>query len=197
MLMRVIVAGILGGLVMVLLAFVVNGLLRLRASIDLNQIANERQVYEVLKENVTEPGRYVLNPALTEARVYPPGEPVFSVLYGGTGHESAGRLAVMRLGLAFILPIIACGLLSQAKPAVLSSYPRKVLFFAALGLIISLSTNLPAYGIGGYPLDSTVILSVHDFAVWTVAGVVMAWALRPKPDEVPAGAGAAPPPESE
>lgn len=66
-----------------------------------------------------------------------------------------------------------------------------------LGLLISLSANLPACGISGYPLDGTVMLSVHDFAVWTVAGAVMAWALRPKPDGRPADSGAGSSRESE
>jgi hypothetical protein len=190
MFMRVIVAGILGGLVIIVLGFVVNGVLGLNARVNLGQLPAERPVYEVLKEHVTEPGRYVCNPELTDARRYPPGEPVFSVLYGGMGHESAGMLALLQLAMFFILPILACRLLSQANAAVLSSYGRKVLFFALLGLIIALSKNLPAYGIGGYPLDSTVILSVHDFALWTVAGFAMAWAMKPKPSERPAGAGA-------
>jgi hypothetical protein len=177
---RVIFPGLLGGLVMVVWAFVVNGVFGFKASIDLNRIPEERQVYEVLKRHVTEPGRYVCNPALTDDRVFPGGEPVFGILNGGMGHEAAGRNSLIQLPLFFILPMLAAWMLSRAGPSTLSSYGPKVLFFAVVGLTIGISSHLLDFGIGTYPPGSAVALFLHEVALWTVAGLVMAWRIRPE-----------------
>ncbi len=53
---RVIIAGLLGGVVLIAWTFAVNGLLGFKSSMDMNRIPAERQVYEVLKTSITEPG---------------------------------------------------------------------------------------------------------------------------------------------
>ena len=73
---RVVIPGLLGGIVLVVWTFVVSGLLRFNSAIEMNQVPNERLVYEVLKEHVVEPGRYVCNPEVT-ATGFPAGEPVY------------------------------------------------------------------------------------------------------------------------
>jgi hypothetical protein len=176
---RILLPGLLGGLVMVVWAFVVNGMLGFNASINMKPIPEERLVYEVLKQHVTEPGRYACNPAITESRVFPDGEPVFSVLNGGVGHEAAGALMLAQLPVFFILPILAVWMLSHSGIRILSSYGRKVLFFSAIGLLIGVSGHLTDFGIGSYPLQNAVVLTAHDTALWTVAGLVMAWRIRP------------------
>lgn len=185
MMRRIVVAGLLGGLVMIGWTFVVNGIFGFRVAIDMNRITNERLVYEVLKLNVTEPGRYVFNPAPTETG-FPPGEPVYSVLYGGVGHEAAGALTLMHLPLAFLAPMVGAWMLSLASRRVLSSYPLKLLFFAAIGLLLGMIHDLGDYGIGGYPLSSALILFAHEIALWTAIGLVVAWKMAP-PDGATVG----------
>ena len=176
---RVVFPGFLGGLTMLLFVLVVDGLLGFSARVNLNPVPNERQVYEVLKESVTNPGRYVANPPLTDSRTFPGGEPVFSILYGGVGHETAGREALLKLPLFFALPILAVGMLSLAGGTVPSSYGRKVLFFVGVGILIGASSHLTRFGIGSYPLENAVALALHDVGLWTAAGLVMAWRIRP------------------
>ena len=175
---KVIVAGLLGGLVMIGWTFVVNGILGFRVAVEMNEIPHERQVYEVLRARVTEPGRYICNPGPTE-NGYPPGEPVFSVLYGGVGHEAAGMLAFVQLAIALTAPMIAAWLLSLGSKRVLSRYWRKVLFFTVLGLLLGLTGHFMDFGIGGYPLQSAMILLAHEIALWTAVGLVVAWKLTP------------------
>ena len=186
MVKRIVVAGLLGALVMFGWTVVVNGILGFRVAIDMNRIDNERLVYEVLKHNITEPGRYVFNPEVTDAG-FPLGEPVFSVLYGGVGHEAAGRMTLLHLAIAFIVPTIAAWMLSLASRRVLSSYRRRVLFIAAIGLLIGLSAHLANFGIGSYPASSAAILFVHEIALWTAVGLVVGWRIR-----LPASATAGP-----
>ena len=88
MLKKVIIAGFLGGLTLMIWVFLINGIFGFRNRIDMKQVPNERQVYELLKHNIVEPGRYLCNPEMTSSNTFPDNEPVFSILYGGMGHES-------------------------------------------------------------------------------------------------------------
>jgi len=178
---KVISAGLLGGVVMLVWMFVVNGLFRFQASIDMKQIPAERQVYEALKENVVEPGRYVVNPELTSDNRFPEGEPVFSILYGGVGHEAAGGLMLVGLVVFFLAPFIGAWMLSQASDRVLTSYPRKVLFFVAIGLLFAIYTDMASFGIGDYPLKDAVLLAIDHILVWMLVGLVVAWRITTSP----------------
>ncbi|NIN64410.1 MAG: hypothetical protein GTO63_06855 [Anaerolineae bacterium] len=180
---RVITAGLLGGVVLIVWTFVVDGVFRLNASINMKQVAEERQVYEVLKQHIVDPGRYVVNPELTSERRFPGGEPVFSVLYGGVGHESAGSFMLVGLVVFLLAPLIGAWMLSQASGPVLSSYPRKVLFFVAIGLLFAIFTDLMSFGIGGYPIGDAIVLAGSHIVSWTLVGLVVAWRIRPEPTQ--------------
>lgn len=179
MLRKVLVAGLLGGLVLIVWAFVVNGLFGFQARIDMKRLPAEREVYEALKANVPAPGRYTCNPALTSDGRFPDGEPVFGVLYGGVGHEDAGREMWIGLVLFLAAPLIGAWLLSQASPRVLSSYTRKVLFFAAIGVIVALVADLTRFGIGSYPAGDAALIALNRVVVWTLAGLVVASLIKP------------------
>ncbi len=180
MLIKVITAGFLGGVVLVFWMIVVNGLLGFQARIDMKQIPTESVVYELLKENIVEPGRYVCNPALTAEHRFPGGEPVFSILYGGVGHEAAGRAMLIGLVMFILAPIIGAWMLSQTSEKVISSYPRKVLFFIGIGLLFAVFADLTRSGIGSYPIQDAVLLAISHVVVWTLVGLVVAWRIRPE-----------------
>lgn len=172
---RVIGAGLLGGVVLMLSAFVVDGLLGFRAGIDMQRVAGEPQVYAVLKEHIVNPGRYTVNPEPTSDGRFPEGEPVFGVLTGGVGHEAAGRLMLVGLVMFLVAPMIGAWLLSQMSGRVLSSYGRKVAVFVAIGLLFAVFTDLASFGIGGYPLRDALKLAARHVADWTLVGLVIAW----------------------
>ncbi|MBN2091320.1 hypothetical protein JW964_17040 [candidate division KSB1 bacterium] len=180
---RVIIAGLSGGVVLLIWTFIVNAIFGFASRMEMKQIPNERQVYEILKENIIEPGKYLCNPALTVDGRFPDNEPVFSVLYGGVGHEFAGKMMLFGFLIFFLAPMTAAWLLSQASPKVLSSYWRKVLFFTAIGLLFALFDDLNNFGIGNYPLGDALIRAVYNICVWTVVGLVVAWQM--KPEKVP------------
>ena len=179
MVKKVIISGLLGGIVLIIWTFVVNGMLGFRNSIDMKQIPNEAQVYEVLKENIKTPGRYVCNPQPTPGG-FSENEPAFSILYGGVGHEAAGWLMLVQLPLFFLAPLLGALLLSFASKQIMHSYIRKVLFFTGIGLIIAIFIDLMNFGIGNYPPKDALILAIHDIVVWTVMGLVIAWQMKPE-----------------
>ena len=184
MLKKVIVSGLLGGVVLIVWGFVVNGIFGFNSSMNLNQIPDERQVYEILKESIVEPGRYICNPELTLSGSFPGEEPVFSIHYSGMGHESAGGQVLVQLVVLFLAPMIGAWMLSATSRRTISSYPRKVLFFVAIGLLFAAFSDLMNFGIDGYSLNDALILAAHDIIVWTLVGLVVAWRIKPEPGVV-------------
>ena len=180
---KIVGAGLAGGVVMLIVAFVVNGLFGLSARLELGRIPNESAVYQVLKENVVEPGGYSCNPPAVPERGYPPNEPVFGIRTSGVGHEAAGRLMGLRLLVTFLSTTLAAWLLSRASTAVLASYGARLGFFVAIGLLFAMFADLPRHDIGGLPWTSAVTFAVFDVVLWTAAGTAMARVMRP-----PAGA---------
>lgn len=178
---KVISAGLLGGVVLMVWTFLVNGVFGFQSRIDMKQIPAERQVYETLKEHVVDPGRYVCNPELTSEGRFPDEEPVFSVLYGGVGHEAAGGLMLVGLVVFFLAPLIGAWMLSQTSGRVMSSYSRKVLFFVAIGALFAIFGDLTNFGIGDYPVKDAVVLAASHIVVWTLVGLVVAWRIKPGP----------------
>ena len=179
MLRKVVVAGVLGGLAMIVWAFVMNGIFWFNKSIAMKDIPDERAVYEVLKKNIVAPGRYVCNPAVTPSG-FPLNEPVFGITYSGMGHEAAGREQLIRLASAFLVTLIAAWMLSVTSERVLGSYFRRVLFFAVIGLLIAVFSDLPKSGIGAYPMHDALLWAAYDVATWMAVGLVVASVIKPE-----------------
>lgn len=177
---KIIISGFMGGVVLIIWMVVVSGIFGFRSMIDMKQIQDERQVYELLKSHITEPGRYLCNPELTSERIYPEGKPVFSILYSGLGHESAGEEALFGILFAFCSTIIGSYLLSLTSNKIISSYPRKVFFFVIIGLIIAIFSDFNNYGIGRYPFGDVLLLGLNDIFAWTAVGLVIAWRFKPE-----------------
>ena len=178
MVKKVLIGALIGWVVLAVWTFVVNGMLGFRVRVDMKQIANEGQVYAMLKDNVVEPGRYVFNPELTETG-FVQNEPVFSVLYSGFGHEAAGRESLVNLVNALFMSLIAAWMLSMASDHIQQRYANRVLFYAVIGLFLAVAGEIPKYGIGGYPANSTFLLAVHAVVQWTVVGLFVAWRMKP------------------
>ncbi|HGJ65338.1 TPA: DUF1761 family protein [bacterium] len=180
MLKKVISAGLIGGLTLIIWAILINGFFGFKYSIDMKKVPNQPQVYQILKENITEPGRYLCNPALTESNMFPENQPVFSILYGGMGHEAAGPISVILDFLyAFLTATLCAWLLSLTSEKIISSYPRKVFFVLLIGLLFAFFSDIKKYGIGNYPLNDTLIMTFHNIILWIVLGLVISLFIKP------------------
>ena len=100
------------------------------------------------------------------------------------GHEAAGRLMVLQLALFFVSPTIGAWMLSVTSGRVLASYPRKVLFFAAIGLLMAVYGALQNFGIDSYPLGDALMLAGRDILSWALVGLMVAWRMQPEPGRV-------------
>ncbi len=176
---RALVGGLAGGLVILALLVVVDGMLGFKRGIEMKRLPDERIVYAFLGEHVTEPGRFVFNPELLPDQRFPSDDPIFAVQYSGLGHDDAGQEVVLGLVVAFMAPFVGAWLLVNASSRVLSRYRLRVLFLAGIGVVVALLGTTARFGINSYPLGDAVALGLHDLASWVLAGLVVAWVVRP------------------
>jgi hypothetical protein len=84
-----------------------------------------------------------------------------------------------------IASTVAAWMLSLASARTIASYPRKVLFFAAIGLLLAVFGDLMSFGIDSYSLNDALMLAGHDILAWTLVGLVVAWRIKPEPERTP------------
>jgi hypothetical protein len=176
---KVIQAGLLGTVVLVVWFVLVDGLIGYKRGIEMNQLPDERAVYAFLVEHVPEPGRYVANPEVSPDRAFPGDDPVYAVQYSGLGHAEAGQEVLVGLVVMLLTPFVGAWLLSNASSRILSGYGSRLLFFSLIGIVFTLFGVMMRFGLAKYPLGSAVALSAHDLAAWVVAGLVVARFVRP------------------
>jgi len=174
-------AGLAGGLTLIVWTILINGFFGFKHRMDMKHVPDEMAVYQILKQHIIEPGRYLCNPPLTDSNQFPDNEPVFSILYAGFGHEAASPLSeVFSLLIAIVTATICAFLLSFASERILSTYPRRVFFVFLIGLLITFFSDSAKYGIGSYPLSDTLIIAVHNIIRWTVLGAVIGLIVKPE-----------------
>jgi hypothetical protein len=178
MIKRILVAGTLGFVVLWLWTAVLNVFFLFTVRVAMNRVADEPAVHRVLKENITAPGLYLVNPALTSERRFPDGEPVFAVSYSGMGHEAAGPMMPIDIGLGLAVTLLAAGLLSAASASVLSSWVRRAGFVVLIGVLLAIAADVSRIGIGGAPPGAALARAAARVSGWTLAGLAMAWATR-------------------
>ena len=180
MLKKVFIPGLLGALVLFLCTIVFNVVFGLNTKIAQKQVPNERVIYEVLKGNVTEPGVYLCNPALTSEWRFPDKEPVYGIQYSGIGHESAGIGELLGFLIILAAPIIVTWMLSVTSERFISNYAKRALFFTTIGFLLAVFGDLSRFGIGGYPISHALILSARTIITWTLVGLAVAWRMHPR-----------------
>ena len=186
---KVLIAGLLGGIVLMAWFIVADGILGLKRSIDMNRLADERMVYAFLAEHVAEPGRYVCNPEVLPEQRYPSAAPIFAVQYSGLGHDDAGQEVILGLVVALLASIAGAWVLANASSRILSRYGSRVLFFSAIGIVLALLSLAERFGISAYSLGDAVALGVHDFAGWVLAGLAIAGIVKPGGEQATRRAG--------
>lgn len=175
---RVLLSGLAGAVVLFAWTFAVNVGFGFTARLEMQPVPNEQAVYALLKEHISRPGAYMANPPLSLRGQFPPGEPVFSIRHSGVGHEAAGRLLLIDLAIALVASLLVAGLLSVASTRILARYPYRVMYVAAIGLLLAVFGDLPKFGIGGYPANAALLLAGNHALSWALTGAVMAWTMR-------------------
>ena len=179
---RVLLAGLLGGLVLIVWLFVVDAILGFSRAIDMNQLPEERVVYAFLVEHVEEPGRYVLNPEVLPEQRFSGDDPIFGLHYTGLGHDDAGQEVLVGLVVMLLSPIAGAWLLANSATRTLSRYGRRVAFFGMIGVVVALMCLMARFGLARYSLGDASAWAIHDLAAWVLAGLLVSWFIRPVPE---------------
>jgi hypothetical protein len=180
MMKKVFVSGLAGAVVLLVWTFVLNGILGFNARLSMKEVPNEREVYNMLKATITEPGRYLCNPALTSDGRFPENEPVFGIEDSGVGHEAAGLGAILGLLQFLIVPLIGAWMLSKTSERFGSRFVNRVWLFVVIGFLVAITGDLSSFGIGGTPLTVALIFAARTIVTWTILGLVIAALMRPR-----------------
>ena len=176
---RVLVAGLLGTLVMLVWVFVVDAILGYGRAIEMNRLPEERSVYAFLLEHVKEPGRYVVNPEVVPEQGFPGDDPIFGLHYTGLGHDDAGQEVILGIVVMLLAPFAGAWLLANSSGRTLSAYGRRVAFFAIIGVVMALMGMWARFGLAKYAFGDAFALTLHDFIAWVLVGLVVSRFIRP------------------
>ena len=89
---------------------------------------------------------------------------------------------LVQVAMFLIAPMIGAWMLSVSSPWMLSSYPRRVLFFAGMGLLVAFYGGITNFGIDSYPPRDALMLALLDVITWILVGLAVAWRMRPEPE---------------
>jgi hypothetical protein len=173
--MRILIAGLLGGVAMFAWAFVGHDLLPL-GSYGLKTIPNEEAVTSAMYASIGDAdGLYVFPAAAMSGRKVdgPQGLVVYSskplVMTPATLSEEAGSEIIQALVLAVVLASVA------------GSFAQRIGLAALIGVAAAMTTSASYWIWYRFPTDYTLGYMFVDWLRYVVAGAVIALLLRPKP----------------
>lgn len=193
MILRILLAGILGGAVLFGWGAAAHMVLQFDSS--LKTIPNEDAVMGTMKESMTEPGIYFFPGVDRSAPLTAEQQEKYNSKYrkGPSGllvYTPANEKDPMtpeRLGMQFgidvVLALLSAMLLAQAAPA-LPSYVLRLFFMLLIGMIAGIAVPLPYWNWYGFPSDFTLSAVGEQVIGFILAGIVIAAIVRHKP---PAG----------
>ena len=178
--MRVVVAGILGGIAMFLWASIAHVATPL-AAIGLQPVPNEAAVAAAMHKNLGDkPGLYFLpfmsgtgHAAMAAQEAKLKTEPAALLAYRPPG---TGGMAPSQLITEFALEVVE-SLLAAAIIAVAAGFGRRVVLAALIGVIAGMATNLSYWNWYGFSLDYSLANAFIEWMKFLVAGVVIALVL--------------------
>ncbi|MDZ7290008.1 MAG: hypothetical protein ONB44_06170 [candidate division KSB1 bacterium] len=181
---RVFIAGLLGGL-----AVFVWGMISWMAlpwhNTTMHSLANEDAIVENLRANLTTTGVfYFPGEPHSEAEMQAFTEkhkrgPLGFLVYLAEGRDPmAPMLFVRGLLLNLITAILAAYLLSQAVDK-LKTYVQRVAFVGLLGVFAALVSHVTSWNWFYFPADYTLVMSADLVVAWIIAGLVIAWRIKP------------------
>jgi hypothetical protein len=185
MLKRIVLAGLLGGLV-----YFIWGALSWMVfpwhNATLNKLPNEDTVMAALREQVSESGAYFF-PGMPESGGDAAAQEAYTarhrqgplgfLLYHAGGKELAMGPAMGRgFAIDVIAALMVAFLLSMKAPA---PYMCRVIFVLLIGLFSAITTHAMYWNWMLFPTDYTLAMFADVVGGWTLAGLVMAALVKP------------------
>jgi hypothetical protein len=178
--MRIIIAGVLGGIAMYIWATIAHVATPL-AYMGLQPVPNEAAVLSAMHKNLGDkPGLYFLpfaaghdQKAMAEQEAKLKVEPAALVAYRPPG---AGGMAPNQLIIEFGLEVVE-SLLAAVVLAAAAGFGVRLGIAAAIGLIAGMATNLSYWNWYGFSLDYSLANAFTEWVKFLVAGLVIATVL--------------------
>lgn len=175
---KIIIAGIVGGLILFVWGFLVNAVIPLHSP-SLRSIPNEDAVIGVLQSTLITPGVYIFpgmvtdkQPSSIEAytQKYQRG-PLGMIIYRPTGADPfMASQMIVGLLIAIISGILAAWFLSRST-AMMSKYFTRVIFCGMLGVFVTFFIHINSWNWYFYPLDYTTANIADTILGWLLAGL--------------------------
>jgi hypothetical protein len=181
--MRILVAGIVGGIAMFIWTSIAHVALPL-GQVGFSQIPNEKPVLSAMQESIgSRSGLYFFpwtdmksSDAMAQVEAKMKVSPSGLLVYHPPG---ASGMTVQMLVIEFVkeafVSLIAAFLLAQT---VLASYAARSGFVALTGLAAGLTTNVSYWNWYGFPADYTIAYAGTDIIGYIVAGLAIAAILQ-------------------
>ena len=87
----------------------------------------------------------------------------------------------MPLVVVLVTAWLAAWMLASAGDMILSRYYRRVLFVAAIGVIMALADDVLQMSFGPQPKDYLVFLALNNVVTWLLAGLAIGWRIKGRP----------------
>lgn len=185
--MRVIIAGILGGIVLFIWGALSHTVFQI-GDAGVKMVPNEAAIIANLKSNVTEPGFYVI-PGMDTAHQASEAEqaawaekykagPTAILIYHPTGQEP---MSGKQLGVELASNIVACWLVAFILAMGIPSFIKKVIAATLIGLVGWVSILVSFWNWYRFT-DAIVLAELCDQVIsWFLAGIVIALIVRARP----------------
>lgn len=186
---RVLIAGILGGLVLFLWGYVAHTVLGL-GEVGIKELPNEQAVVGAIRAAISEPGFYFFPgigmttgasaEQLKAAMAKAAGGPYGILIYHPSGAEyiTPRRLGV-QFGLNVVQALFAAMLLAWAGS--IASYGSRIGFVFLAGLLAALSTNVEYWNWYSFPTNYTRAYVATQVIGFLLAGIVIAAFVKKSP----------------
>ena len=184
--MRIIIAGIIGGIVMFMWGAVSHMVLPV-GEMGLKAIPNETAVVADLRANITEPGMYFI-PGMDMSRAQTPEEeaawtekytagPNALLIYHPTGETPMSpRQFAAELGTDILASIFVALFFTWMTP----SFSKRVVLATLIGLVAWLSIDVSYWNWFRFPGSFIAGELVDQVVGWFAAGLVMAFIAKPR-----------------
>jgi hypothetical protein len=182
---RVVLGGVVGGIVLFFWGFVAHMLLPL-GEMGLKSLPSDDGLAAAIKNDVREPGLYMLpgrdmsksqTPEEMEALMakVAKGPYGFMVLYPSGRDFSMAKHLPIELGTNIVCALLAAILASQLRPG----FAGRVACVTLIGLLAAIMTLVPYWNWYGYPVDFTLAQIAEHTVGWLLAGIALAAIVRP------------------
>lgn len=186
--MRILLAGILGGIAMFIWSFIAHDLLPLGET-GIRQFQDEGPMLDALKTNLGDAGglyhfpghragpnatRQEKQDAMKQAMEKATSGPSGILLYHPSRQFSFGKLLGVEFVTEVIEAILAVFLLAQT---IIGSFLGRVGFVTATGILAAITTNVPYWNWYGFPGDYTLSYMFMEIIGFICVGIVAALVL--------------------